>query len=226
VDAQDASPPAVAQTLGLEPARLRAEFRTVVPASLHNDEPPIDLAGAGALMVAGLRELFEEAGVLLARTATGAPVGFADVHSQAIEMAREHVRSGEVPFAQLLQSRDWQADARALALFSHWITPPCEPRRFNTFFFFAAMPQEQSALADAGETHDGIWISPADALARYAAREFHLVYPTIKHLERLCPFESVDAVLAFARRKAILTIMPAVAERFGFEMPPALEDAW
>ena len=90
-------------------------------------------------------------------------------------------------------------NASALALFSHWITPPIEPRRYNTHFFFAIAPPSQDPLADAHETHDGIWIALAEALERYAQGTMHLVYPTIKHLERLCAFGSAHEAAGMMR---------------------------
>ena len=120
---------------------------------------------------------------------------------------------------------DWYADAGALTLFSHWITPPSEPRRYNTHFFFAAAPADQAALADADEMHDGIWIGPTRALEQYRNGTMHLVYPTIKHLERLANFDSIEAALAYAKSKPIVTIMPADAGE-DFAIPPLLEGAW
>jgi len=118
------------------------------------------------------------------------------------------------------------ADASELLLFSHWITPPSEPRRYDTHFFIAAAPPGQVAQADAFETHDGVWISPQRALERFREGTLYLVYPTIKHLERLLPFASIDDALAFARDKPILTIMPSASPANGFTMPAALEHAW
>jgi 8-oxo-dGTP pyrophosphatase MutT (NUDIX family) len=117
-------------------------------------------------------------------------------------------------------------DARRLALFSHWITPPAEPRRYNTHFFLAAAPADQTARPDRYETRDGLWIAPARALARHRSGSFHLVYPTIKHLERLAGFDSVSDALAFARSKPILTIMPAGTRETGFSIPAELENQW
>ncbi len=113
-----------------------------------------------------------------------------------------------------------------MSLFSHWITPPVEPRRYNTHFFFAIAPPLQDPIADADETHDGMWIAPADALERYAQGTMHLVYPTIKHLERLRAFRSADEAAEYARRKAVLTIMPYAPEGGDFRIPLALENAW
>jgi 8-oxo-dGTP pyrophosphatase MutT (NUDIX family) len=113
-----------------------------------------------------------------------------------------------------------------LVLFSHWITPPSEPRRYNTHFFLAACDDGVTASADAFETHDAQWIAPPVALERYARGEMHLVYPTIKHLERLATFQRVADALDYARKKPILTIMPDRAPSEGFVMPAELEGAW
>ncbi len=225
LEAQDASEAARARTIGLERERLEKEFRAAIPADLACDEPAIDGAEAATLSIAALRELFEEAGVLLARTAGGGAVDGASADWHRVAAERIEVRKGLLSFADFLQAHEWYADARALTLFSHWITPPSEPRRYNTHFFFAAAPPGQSALADAFETHDGLWISPAEALERHRAGSMHLVYPTIKHLARLTSFDSVEAALEFARQKPVLTIVPRDSEH-DFEIPPALENAW
>jgi 8-oxo-dGTP pyrophosphatase MutT (NUDIX family) len=142
-------------------------------------------------------------------------------------------QDGELPEAlrraavrELFEEAGVRIDPAALVPFSHWITPESEPRRYDTHFFFAPAPADQIARADAVETHDGIWVTPSDALARYRAGRFHLVYPTIKHLQRLLPFATLEDVAAFARRKAVVTILPSDAPGGGFVIPPELEDAW
>src|SRR5580658_7573964 len=114
-------------------------------------------------------------------------------------------------------------DAAGLQLFSHWITPAGEPRRYNTHFFIANAPPDAFGTADSVETHDAQWLAPADALAAHRRGEMHLVFPTIKHLERLAAFDSVDALLAFAREKPIVTIMPDRGPSEGMALPRALE---
>jgi 8-oxo-dGTP pyrophosphatase MutT (NUDIX family) len=225
IEPQDASQAARERTLGLEDDRIDREFRAAVSSDLACDEPAVDRAAAATLLVAALRELFEEAGVLFARTDDDVAIDARSIGSSRVAGERVGIREGTLTFAQFLAAHDWYADARALTLFSHWITPRAEPRRYNTHFFFALAPPEQAALADTVETHDGLWIAPRDALARYRRGELHLVYPTIKHLERLTAFESVDAALAFAGAKPVLTILPndAGAE---FEIPATLENAW
>jgi 8-oxo-dGTP pyrophosphatase MutT (NUDIX family) len=225
IEPQDASAEAQERTIGLDSARLEREFRAEIADDLRSSEAPIQPGEARALLVAALRELFEEAGVLLACTAEMKPIAADAAAWDRVNAERERVRSGAIGFAELLAAHDWYADARELLFFSHWITPPSEPRRYNTHFFFAAAPPEQAALADAFEMHDGIWIAPTDALARYRRGEMHLVYPTIKHLERLSAFDSLDAATSFIRSKPIVTIMPQEGPA-DFALPPRLEGAW
>jgi len=90
----------------------------------------------------------------------------------------------------------------------------------------ARAPEGQTGLADAIEMHEGVWIAPKDALARGREGSFHLVYPTIKHLERLAAFATLDDLEAFARTKPILTILPDTTSERGFAIPPSLEGAW
>jgi 8-oxo-dGTP pyrophosphatase MutT (NUDIX family) len=231
IDAADAAPQMQSRTLGLDDARVAREFRATISSDLHSSEPVVKREEARSLLVAGLRELYEEAGVLLGRTARGQPIDAGALEHERTVTERELIYSGQMTFADFLTAHDWYADAGALTLFSHWITPPSEPRRYNTHFFFAVAPEGQAALADADEMHDGLWIAPTQALERYRTGTMHLVYPTIKHLERLAQFEGIDAnesiesALNFAKSKPIVTIMPADAGE-DFAIPTKLEGAW
>ena len=127
---------------------------------------------------------------------------------------------------ELAEEASIELEPADLHLFSHWITPPTEPRRYNTHFFIAPASDDHVGEADRYETHDERWIAPAEALAQHRAQTLHLVYPTIKHLERLAAFDDVAALLAFARTKPIVTIMPGMSPQAGFVMPAPLEAQW
>jgi 8-oxo-dGTP pyrophosphatase MutT (NUDIX family) len=211
LDDDDFSIEAAERTLDIDATRLHAEFRGLVT--------PHD---AAALCIAALRELFEEAGVLFARPSDGGRA----VSRAALADARARLRAGEASFPQVLRDLDRRVDAGALAFFSRWVTPPSEPRRYDTYFFVARMPDDQTPVADADETHDGRWIAPREALADFARGVLHLVYPTIKHLERLAAFDDLDAAIAFARSKPVITVAPYTSPQNGFKMPPELEGVW
>jgi len=155
--------------------------------------------------VAALRELFEEAGVLIA----------CDVSGRAVSLAPERLAAlraeySNEPLATLLERAGLFLDARELAYYSNWITPLGEPMRFDTRFFIASAPEGQIASADAIEVHDGIWIEPGTALARAKAGEIVVPFPTRKHLERIAPFESVAELFAHARSRTVTAILPII----------------
>jgi 8-oxo-dGTP pyrophosphatase MutT (NUDIX family) len=160
--------------------------------------PPADGEAALALHRAAVRELFEEAGVLLARPATTAA---------RVAVLREDRRAG-APLGVLLERAELSADLAALTYFSHWITPGDRPRRFDSRFFVAALPARQEAGHCGDETCDGAWIAPRAALGRYAAGDFPLVLPTRMHLQRLTPYRRVAHLLGDAAAKPIRTVMP------------------
>ena len=147
---------------------------------------------------AALRELFEETGVLLARDAGGGSPG-----PDELEGLRDGLRRGGA-LGALLGRLGLAADLAALTYFSHWITPVGQPRRFDTRFFVAALPDGQRASHCGDETCDGRWIAPRDALGGDA---FPLVVPTRMHLERLAELRTLDELLAAATTKPIRTVL-------------------
>ncbi|MGD0473215.1 MAG: NUDIX hydrolase [Candidatus Velthaea sp.] len=170
-----------------------------------------------AFVYAAARETFEECGLLFATRM---------IDERTLEIARSRVLSGTHTFAEVLADLGACIDGSALRYFSRWITPPFETRRFDTRFFVARAPAGQAAQADAGETHDGLWITPVQALARNAGGTFALIYPTIKHLERVAEFVTLDALLDYAAHKPIHAVMPTVAADRTITIPAALEGVW
>jgi 8-oxo-dGTP pyrophosphatase MutT (NUDIX family) len=101
-------------------------------------------------------------------------------------------------------------DVDALVKFSRWITPAAVTIRFDTHFFLAPMPDGQEPQIDGEECVDLGWFTPAGALAAHAADQILLVFPTIKHLEQLSDFASVEELLAYARGRTVEPVEPRV----------------
>jgi 8-oxo-dGTP pyrophosphatase MutT (NUDIX family) len=108
------------------------------------------------------------------------------------------------------------ADAE-LVPFSRWITPEAEGAtiRFDTWFFAAEAPEGAEPRPDGGECVDARWLTPAGALELHVQDELALVFPTIKHLERLSETGTVAETLAAARARPVEPILPKVALRDG-----------
>ena len=155
-------------------------------------------AGGMGFWVAAIREAFEEAGVLLAlAAATGEPVDLDEPGAAArLEVARREVGRGVRPFLDVVAGEDLLLDTGALHLFSHWITPPGAPRRYDTWFFVAAAPEGHAYLHDDGETVASVWIRPADALARAERGDLEIIFPTMRNLEQLARFATARELLA------------------------------
>jgi 8-oxo-dGTP pyrophosphatase MutT (NUDIX family) len=97
-----------------------------------------------------------------------------------------------------------------LVKFSRWITPAAVQIRFDTHFFLAPLPAGQEPRVDGEECVDLGWFTPESALAAHRAGEIALVFPTIKHLEQLSDFASVDDLLAYARGRDVRPVQPKV----------------
>jgi 8-oxo-dGTP pyrophosphatase MutT (NUDIX family) len=228
LDEADCSERALARARGIDPENLQRQFRAEQAAALPAPfGSPAQREAAGLLIAAG-RELYEEAGVLLACDENGRALSDSELapHRGLLHESRVKVQSGEMPFYEVLERIGAYANASALMLFSHWITPPPFPRRYDAHFFLAEASPDQAAVADAFETHDGIWIAPDRALEEFHTGGFRMVYPTIKHIERLAHFRDIDELIAFTRKKRIYSIMPLTPAEREFSMPPELEQAW
>src|SRR3954465_4128910 len=91
------------------------------------------------------------------------------------------------------------AEPTSLVEFSRWITPRQVKTRFDTRFYLARAPADAQPRPDGAETVDLGWFTPQGALDAYRREEIVLVFPTIKTLEQLAPFESATAILEWAR---------------------------
>ena len=136
--------------------------------------------------IAAIRESFEELGVLLAKEADGKPVS-SQSHS---------LLSRSENFVAQCLSHGLTLSANEVYVLAHWVTDRDLPRRFDVPFLVARMPEEQVPVADEKEQFEPVWVSPSLALTRHAAGDFFIIFPTIRTLEKLQGYTTVDSVLA------------------------------
>ena len=149
--------------------------------------------------IAAIRESFEELGILLARHADGSAATQADI--AALDR--------KAPFVAQCAARSLTLSADRVYVLAHWITDRDLPRRFDVPFLVARMPEGQVPDADESEQFEPVWVRPADALKRHADGSFFMIYPTIRTLERLQHYPTVDAVLqACASEQPLWTSCP------------------
>lgn len=162
---------------------------------------------AQAVVCAAAREVFEEAGVLLAGPDPATVVG--DVSGDDWEAARQDLEARRLGFAALLADRQLTLRSDLLLPWSRWITPEFEPRRFDTYFFVALLPAGQRTRDVSGEADQTLWIRPADALTRARAGELTMLPPTLVTLAEVAAAGDLDAVAqAAVNRDAATPITP------------------
>ena len=189
VDAADHEPAAL-QHLSEPPTQLRHRL----------DEASLPPERAAGLFMAALREAFEECGVLAGQDAGGSALA-----------AQLRAQVGQIGWHQSLRQQGQSLRTEALLPWSRWITPrqpAVTNKRFDTRFFLTRIDADQHASHDNFETTDSVWLTPQQALSRYAAGHMDLVAPQIMSLYQLKAHNSVDAALNEALQRPPALIEP------------------
>jgi len=172
VDAADQDPAIHALVRGIDDVRASALVGTT--------------SGGLRYWVAAARESFEEAGFVLGTAGDG------------FAATREAMNAGAVSWLEALAAHDACLHLDDLLVFAHWLTPEGAPRRYDTWFFAAAAPNDQHGEHDDAEAVDSEWLRPADALQRCRDGDIELIVPTICSLRALARFtrtaDLLDAV--------------------------------
>jgi glyoxylase-like metal-dependent hydrolase (beta-lactamase superfamily II)/8-oxo-dGTP pyrophosphatase MutT (NUDIX family) len=189
-------------------------------------------------LVAAVRETFEEVGLLFLEPDPAAAgdahrrhAGFGQdlreaLHARAHTDWRGPMQRSERSIAELCRELGLCIDLREWAYFSHWLTPPGAPKRFDTRFFVTRAPDGQQAEADYGEAQSLMWLTPLQALDR--ERGLTLLPVTRRTLQELSRFPTAQTVIDHARqRDDIELIMPRRAQSArGMRVVLPDEHAW
>jgi 8-oxo-dGTP pyrophosphatase MutT (NUDIX family) len=178
----------------IEPGDYDNSWRQLIddPDGLNRDER--------ALRIAAIRETWEETGVLAAQ------------RSEGHEDARLAPAQGK-SFRDVVEAGGSRLALNLIQPFGHWVTPEQEPRRFDTHFFIARMPSEQLAVSDGAETVDIEWVNPTAAVARTAAGDRSIIFPTLMNLGRLAESDDTSSALASAASRPHFTVRPRILTR-------------
>ena len=163
---------------------------------------------------AAIRELFEEAGVLLAYRAS-VMLAYSEENLARFNAYRQALNQHKGSLVEMARAERLTLATDHLGYFAHWITPEVMPRRYDTHFFLTTAPAEQEAAYDRLETSEGVWIQPAEALARYQSGDFPLVFATIHQLRDLATFTNVKEALESTITRHVPTRMPVVVTEDG-----------
>jgi 8-oxo-dGTP pyrophosphatase MutT (NUDIX family) len=161
--------------------------------------------------IAGVRETFEEAGLLLAYTSAADLLRYGDENEQRFDSYRHQIHSGKLSLFELCRRESLTLAVDRIHFVNRFVTPAGRPRRFDTRFFLAEAPPGQTGLHDDKETVASTWISVSAALDRHAAQEFDLMVVTRIQLEMLAEHQTLPAMVAWAQANLTFPVFrPAV----------------
>lgn len=201
----------------IDPADRRADWRALSSGADHLADDDL------AFRIAGIRETFEETGVLLAHDIAGAPVDPA--HVSALGVRRAEVERTPGLFLDLVGAAGLQLDLGAIADFAHWLTPEMMPKRYDTRFLIARAPADQVPHCDGGEATALDWLSPAAAAAEARAGKRSIMFPTRVNLELLGEAASVADALAAANARPLRPVTPQLVKENGESILLIRDDA-
>ena len=161
---------------------------------------------AQSFFICAIRETFEEAGVLIARTSSGHSINFdSNQENDRFTAYRRELNAGTITIHDIAEKENLQFPLDALIPYAHWITPEIMPKRFRTFFFLVKLPEEQKTTTDCSELTDSLWATPRDILKMHYNKEIMLMPPTLKTMEELTAYASIDELFAAARGRTDLS---------------------
>ena len=166
--------------------------------------------------VAGVRECFEESGILLAYRENGHLFKPSLDEAIILNDLRRQLNDGSIFFIEILRKLNLRLAVDRILYLSHWVTPKIESRRYSTRFFITSIANDQEAIHDGYEAVDSLWIKIEKALNDYEQGTFPIIMPTIKNLEAIAGYPSTLSILEDKESilpSDILTIEP----KFFFE---------
>ena len=140
--------------------------------------------GERVACVAALRELFEETGI--------APAVAPDVDPDVLAASRRSLLAQAESFSGVAQRLDLDFSMTRVVYFARWITPLGASMRFDTRFFMLALDRRPGRVSLTPEHDAALWATPDAALRRFAEGTLPMMFPTVRTLERLAGFSSLD----------------------------------
>lgn len=140
-----------------------------------------------AAVLAALRELFEETGLLLAdrRPSPDEEAGL-----------RAALLADRSTFGDVAREHDLRFNETHVCYFARWITPRRFARRYDTRFFLAELPAERGRFEPelTGEIAGSVWVTPGRAVELFRTGRLPMLFPTRVTLQALSEFTEISAV--------------------------------
>ncbi|ELR14319.1 nucleoside diphosphate, putative [Acanthamoeba castellanii str. Neff] len=192
----------------LEDGDSDPRWRDIVPSGKEID------AGELAWRLAGVREVFEECGLLISRP----PLSSSPPEAKKW---RERSAQDSTHFLRMFTDRESDdnaglrhhiPDTEALVPWAHWVTPLEEKWRYDTRFYLSVLPQPYDhAQTDAREVTHLDWFAPTEALRAFDEGTISLPPPTWFMLKELTNYPSLASLReATTRGRDLTPVQPSL----------------
>ncbi len=194
---------------------------------LKTHEPELPEEKLRGLYFAAIREMFEEAGIMLAYNPSGGIINFPENDPELEERFNRYrfeLYEKKITLIDIAKRENISYALDLLTPYAHWITPEASlsDMRFDARFFIATIPQGQEPLHDNIEMTESLWATPRAALDMASAGAIRLILPTIVNIEELSDFKSTEELFASISNRKIDTILPQaykVENGYGVMLP-------
>ena len=170
--------------------------------------------GGLSYWVACVRECFEEVGILLAEKKDGSKLNLNGLEKEKYQKYRQVLLDNTISFYDICIQEGLELLTENIAPFSHWITPDIEVKRFDTRFFIACLPENQTGIHDGNELVNSLWVSVDEAIKKAYAGEMNMIMPTIKNLEQCVGFRTIQDLLDHQQKLTNKDIPPILPKFF------------
>ena len=178
IDEQDSTKEASARLVGID-EKIIDDLKEIC------DDP-------ANLWVVATRELFEEAGILIATNKLGKSIGIIEKKTKKLKKYQKKLQKKQVTMTDVLTKENLYYSASNLKYFGRFITPDLSPIRFDTQFFLCKFPSNQNINLFYDELTEGLWSSPKQLIKNFKKKQIKLIYPQYSTLKRLKKFKTIQ----------------------------------
>ena len=171
-------------------------------------------SGGLSYWIACIRECFEEVGILLAKKQSGEFLDLDGTDKEKFDVYRDKLIKNEINLLDICSKESLMLSTNNIAPLSHWITPNIEAKRFDTRFFIAYLPKNQTVQHDGQELTQSLWINPTAAIEKAFSGELQMIMPTIKNLQTCMDFSSAKDMLNYQKKLNNEDIPPILPKFF------------
>ena len=161
---------------------------------------------ARALVCAAVRETFEESGVLLAGPTEDSVVD--DTTGDDWEDDRQRLEARDLSFTDFLRARGLRLRTDLLRYWGTWVTPVFEPKRYDTRFFVAALPEGQVTRDVSTESDHVVWLPVREVIHAVDGGSIAMLPPTYATCLEVYDHRTTEEALAAAETKDRTPILP------------------